>query len=364
MNIVSRVRGLAGVGRDWFAVLRARGQGTAPKVLPILCLDVTTRCNLRCRYCGFASSYPRTREELSTDELRSILKQAAAMHTRVVSFGGGEPFLRADVPGLMAFAAFLGIAVHVNTNGTRLDRRMVESLAAIPGLTLVLSLDHPDEVRNDDQRGPGTFRAVRDAVHLLRADAPKIRVGINAVLGPHNFDVLEDLLRLGAHWGVSSLKLLPLDEGLNHSWKDGLDDRYRWRPEQRVVLADRLRRFRRTARKLGMMTNSAAFLDSVHVYLEGPVPHRCFAGFLFATIDPSGYIFPCYNHSGEPGDLRSGSLASVWSGKEMQHMRRRVSSCGERCWCSGNAEPSLRMNPETFLRDPFLLWQDMRFYLP
>ena len=357
-------RNLPGLARDGLAVHRARRSGKAPAILPLLYLDVTTRCNLRCRYCGFASSYPQPREELTTDELRSILEQAAALRTRIVSFGGGEPFLRADVPELMSFAASLGIGVHGDTNGTCLDSDLVERLAGISGLTLVLSLDHPDAVRNDALRGPGTFDAVRNAVRLLRTQAPGIRVGINAVLGPHNLDVLEDLAGLVAGWGVSSLKLLPLDEGLNHAWRrEPLDDEDRWRPEHRVILAARLRQYRRAARQHGLMTNSAAFLASVPASLEGPVPHRCFAGFLFASVDPFGYLFPCYHHSGAPADLRSETLAAAWGGAAMQRLRRDVTACGERCWCSGNAEPSLRMAPAA-LQDPAQLLRDLWFYLP
>ena len=195
--------------RDYLGVARARMAGSAPAVLPILYVEVTRACNLRCRYCGFSTDYPGRGRELDTSELCRLLDEAHVLGTRIVSFGGGEPFLRRDLPDVLAHAAGLGLAVHVDTNGTLVDHRLARMLARLPRVVLALSLDHPDPGGNDAVRGAGTHAAVASALACLHALAPDVGTSLNCVVGKHNQGRLEGLVALAAHWGVDSVKFSP-----------------------------------------------------------------------------------------------------------------------------------------------------------
>ena len=85
-------------------------------------LEVTRRCNLRCRFCfadgGQASDDP-TREELEA-AIRDISARCAGP---LLQLSGGEPTLRDDLPELVRAAKAAGCGfVQVNTNGLRLAR--------------------------------------------------------------------------------------------------------------------------------------------------------------------------------------------------------------------------------------------------
>ena len=85
-------------------------------------LEVTARCNLRCRFCfarggGMAEDPPA--EELKA-AIRDIAEKCAGP---LLQFSGGEPTLRDDLPELVRCAKAEGCAyVQVNTNGLRLAR--------------------------------------------------------------------------------------------------------------------------------------------------------------------------------------------------------------------------------------------------
>lgn len=85
-------------------------------------LEVTGRCNLRCRFC-FAQGGAQS-EDPSIRELEAAIREIAQKcDGPLLQFSGGEPTLRDDLPGLVRFAKEAGCTyVQLNTNGIRLAR--------------------------------------------------------------------------------------------------------------------------------------------------------------------------------------------------------------------------------------------------
>ena len=85
-------------------------------------LEVTNRCNLRCRYC-FADGGSNN-DEPSLDELKDAIREIVRQCGKpLLQFSGGEPTLRDDLPELIRFAKEVGCSyTQVNTNGIRLAR--------------------------------------------------------------------------------------------------------------------------------------------------------------------------------------------------------------------------------------------------
>lgn len=75
---------------------------------------------------------------------------------RYVTFSGGEPGLRFDLPDLVADAAALGLEVTVFTNGLAATPKVLEQLEAASG-RMAVSLDGPSAHLHEALRGPGTF---------------------------------------------------------------------------------------------------------------------------------------------------------------------------------------------------------------
>lgn len=85
-------------------------------------LEVTRRCELRCRFC-FAEGSAET-EDPPQAELREAIRAIAEnCGGPLLQLSGGEPTLRDDLPELVRFAKACGCSyVQVNTNGLRLAR--------------------------------------------------------------------------------------------------------------------------------------------------------------------------------------------------------------------------------------------------
>ena len=85
----------------------------------VSCVVFLTGCNFRCPYCHNPDlALGRYPARFSLDELNAFLSRRLALLDGVV-ISGGEPTLHADLPGLCRNFRAMGLAVKLDTNGTR-----------------------------------------------------------------------------------------------------------------------------------------------------------------------------------------------------------------------------------------------------
>lgn len=133
---------------------------------------------------------------LSTQQIKRILdKIRAEAQVPSVSFTGGEPTLRKDLPELVDYAAHtLGMRVNLITNGTLVSAKLAERLSAAGLASAQVSIEAPDADRHDRiTQVPGSFVRACAAVHYLRATG--IHVHSNTTITRANLDVLEAMPR-------------------------------------------------------------------------------------------------------------------------------------------------------------------------
>ena len=142
-------------------------------------LEVTRRCNLRCRFCfadgGSANDDPSAEELEAT--ITDIVKQCGPV---LLQLSGGEPTLRDDLPRLVRFAKSAGCGtVQLNTNGLRLaeDPDYAARLAEA-GLDIVfLQFDGVDDQIYQTLRGAPLLREKTEAIRVCDA----LRLGVTLV---------------------------------------------------------------------------------------------------------------------------------------------------------------------------------------
>ncbi len=96
-------------------------------------IESTDACDQGCIYC-YAGSTPQEQHGLTSDEIRGLLADAAALDIRAIDWLGGDPLLRRDWYELMVEARSLGLINNVWTSGLPLAdevvaRRVVEVTA-------------------------------------------------------------------------------------------------------------------------------------------------------------------------------------------------------------------------------------------
>jgi len=140
---------------------------------PILSeIALTYRCQNRCDFC-YASSPYRGDEmpEMTTAEVKQVIEKICLeAHVPTISFTGGEPTLRKDLPELVAHASGLGMRANLITNGIRCsDAGLVKELAAAGLKSAQVSLEAATAERHDMITGhPGAWEKTCRAIENLK----------------------------------------------------------------------------------------------------------------------------------------------------------------------------------------------------
>ena len=157
--------------------------------------EVTQACDLACEHCRANALPERHPRELKTEQAESLLDQVASFGRPfpLMVFTGGDPFKRADLCHLIAYARQLGLSAGVSPSATPLLTR--ESLAALReagAATISLSLDGSCSAIHDRFRGVvGTFDKTMEGCRLAKELGLKLQ--INSTVGKHN---LSDLVQM------------------------------------------------------------------------------------------------------------------------------------------------------------------------
>ena len=108
-----------------------------PPLLGRLDMELTERCNSNCVHCCInlpKDDADAKRKELSTDEVKNILREAVSLGCLTVRFTGGEPFLREDFEELYIFTRRQGLKVLLFTNATLITEYFADLFSKIPPL--------------------------------------------------------------------------------------------------------------------------------------------------------------------------------------------------------------------------------------
>lgn len=90
-------------------------------------LALTFRCQNNCVHC-YAGG-PHKTSELTTEQWKEVINTLSQIGVFILTFTGGEPTLREDLPELLFYARNKGMVTGLITNGRRLkDKAYVETL--------------------------------------------------------------------------------------------------------------------------------------------------------------------------------------------------------------------------------------------
>jgi len=188
------VRNTDAASIEWTLGFRARAHRNRIPVSATL--ELTSRCNLRCRHCYLGdqdTQHAQCAEERSTGEVKTSLKEWADAGCLYLLITGGDPLMRNDFAEIYRTACELGLIVTVFCNGTLVEEAVIALFKEFPPRKVEISVyGATAETYEAVTCIPGSYAKALAGIDQLCANG--IRVGLKTVLltlNRHELDAME-----------------------------------------------------------------------------------------------------------------------------------------------------------------------------
>jgi MoaA/NifB/PqqE/SkfB family radical SAM enzyme len=307
----------------------AANLGAPPVFGPYMAeLDVTYRCNCRCKMC---QRWQDSRTEgLSLAEYQRLAGVFRGLGVYQVSIAGGEPLLREDIFAIIEGFANQGMSVNLCTNGTLLEK-YADPLRQSGVSCVTVSLDGAVADSHEKIRGiRGDYQKIENGVRYLAAHPFQSRPMVRVRMTVSNLNV-EELHGYFDKWApvVDHVLIQPV-----HHCRDAF-----YTGNDREI-------FQLDTEKLIHQMDGHALAREIYVrpllkslQEKGAFPqNHCYAGVLMVRIDPWGNVYPCLEQHVCVGSVRDTDFKTIWNSNSFDQARRRIfeeGSCS--CWYNNTA---------------------------
>lgn len=288
-------------------------------------LQVTYRCNFKCKICDFwENEYDKT-HELSLNDISVISKKLSELGTLIISLAGGEPLVREDLYDIIKIINKRHFPILI-TNGWFVNEENSKAILRAGLQEISVSVDYASPAKHDAQRGvPGAFERAINALQLLRKNRPsrRNRVHMISVLMDDNLEEIEPLIKLSREIGVTYMINL-------YSFNRGIKTR-------RLPLENVANYLLSLKRKYPEFVTLTSYIKQLDKAIAKGGIGNCQTGRLLLNIDNKGNVARCTETLDEPvGNILTESMGEI---KYRLWKRYKTQECGL-CWtsCRGFAE--------------------------
>ncbi|MCG6964802.1 MAG: radical SAM protein [Acidobacteria bacterium] len=283
-------------------------------------LEITHRCNYRCRHCYIPDL--TAPDLLPTERILLLLEELAEIGTLFLTLTGGEPLVRRDWEVIARRARELGFMLTVLTNGSLVDEKVADTLAELmAGAEISLhSMDPETFDRATCSRG-SFARTIRGIELLVARSVPvELKMPVTTLNRGHVPAVMEYANRLGVPCQAFP-KIV--------ARKDGNLQPLQLRiPEPELV-------------DFYAGPHSGCHVDGADPPLPGEDGPLCAAARRYANITAAGEVMACNILPGSAGNLLTSTFREIWEGsawlERIRDIRRSdlpvCSTCSKHSYC-------------------------------
>jgi pyrroloquinoline quinone biosynthesis protein E len=282
---------------------------TAPRPYALLA-EITYRCPLHCPYCSNPTQ-ARNNHELTADEWKRVIYEAATLGVLQIGFSGGEPLVRRDLAELIHAAREANLYTNLITSGIGLDDDRMCALrdAGLDSVQLSFQSDEIDLA--DEIAGARAHqRKLEVAAKIRTAEIP---LSLNFVIHRRNIDRLPQIIELAEKLEAERVELA---NAQFYGW--AFLNRAALLPTSEQVL--RAREIA-TAAKARLAGKIDIFYVLPDYYETRPKPCLNGWGQRYLTVNPIGDVLPCPTASSAIPNLqfenvRAHALDWIWRESE------------------------------------------------
>ncbi|MCK5214804.1 MAG: radical SAM protein [Candidatus Omnitrophica bacterium] len=325
------------------------GHSSFPEAITLF---FTHRCNLRCKMCGQWGESGVTKsmdkeelhEELSFEELKKVIDDAAPFKPNFTLFGG-EPLLFAHCLDTIKYLKEKGLHCLMITNGSMVG--MYAKALVDAGLNeLNVSLDGGQDLHNEIRGMPNLFEKITKGLkevtqYKKETGAKKPFINLQCTITKYNYEMLEQLIDVASDIEANSLtyhnlifinqeiieKQKVVDERLmcsSHEWEGFI-----FEPEMDTEkLYQKMLAIQETKHPFNVDFYPNLTKKSLNEYYNNPsylptgYSPRCMSPWICAYVFPNGDVRPCLNSSYSFGNTAKESFPDIWNSEKAQKYRQ------------------------------------------
>lgn len=291
--------------------------------LPVLSeLAITYRCNFRCSFCyaGINCMRDAATTDLSTKELKKLIyKIRYEAQVPSISFSGGEPTLRKDLPELIAYAKEMDMRVNLISNGYLIDEKLAKAMKEAGLDSAQLSIEGVTANIHEKITGvKGSFTQLLKAVKHLENE--KIRVHTNTTLSLENVKEAVEL----PHFCKEDLGMERFSMNLVIPTGSAKEHAKILLPYSKA--GEIVSKIYEESKKLDIefMWYSPLPLCMFNTITAGLGNKGCAACDGLLSVDPEGNIIPCASWDESMGNLLYNDFESIWQTDRSSFIRNKM----------------------------------------
>lgn len=260
-------------------------------------IEVTSRCNYKCKHCYLQGSSLRTEPDLSDSELLGAIDALHGMNCFALTFSGGEPFCRPGFAHILRHAVGLGFCTTVFTNGSLLTHSLIESLEDTGVNGLEISVLGHSESTYRKICGQDGLRHILELLPALSESSMNVRLKTPVLAA--NFGEIPEILNICREYHIQfSYDIMQF----RSSYYSDLQENVFCDLEDIVWLLD----------EIGAGDAEIETKTSSHSVIN------CNSGAYSFTLDPKGYIFPCCSLRYGNLNIRETTLEEAWQSNKLR----------------------------------------------
>ena len=335
-----------------------------------LILFVTSRCNLKCKQCFYWEDMDlnQGKFDIKMHEVEALAASRTLQKLMWLQIGGGEPYLRKDLAGIVEKFSVLPELRHVTipTNGYFIDLVTDETERMLKNcpkqlINIDISIDGLHEDHDHIRGVKGSFDKLTKTMGRLR-DLRKrygnLGVGVILVQISQNQNALENVLEhvirelKPDHVALNIVRGNPREKVSG----DGIDlDIYRRLYERienahvRGELAD----FRTAVGDLNVAKDTLLHETILKTRDQG-FQMYCKAGTLSLVIKDAGDVYPCEILPDKMGNIRETPIDGIWESETSRKIRGTIRDtkcyCTHECFFAANIAYTPAVYPNLFAK--------------